>query len=333
MGAKKTLHPFLARLVGTTLAGRYEILGVLGSGGMSAVFSGRHKTLGRELAVKVLHPQISMNAEIAGRFDREAKVASLLEHVNCCRVTDFGITDAGIRYMVMPMLRGRDLRSVLTQALKPLTAVNYAMQILRGLKHAHDHGVVHRDLKPENLILVRGPDGKTLVKITDFGITKILRGSGSQDHLTTVGMIPGTPDYMSPEHAKGRELDGRADLYSLGLVLHEMLTGTQTFKHENPRELMRMQVFAPAPPLPLHLPIPLELHRVVSTLLAKNPEQRFPDATAALDALGPIYEKLKAPPTPVVRNDIEIDMPLSWWQKIGRMFRRPAQPPSTDKSA
>lgn len=321
MRSNKTLHPFLAKLVGTTLAGRYEIVSVLGSGGMSAVFAGRHTTLGRELAVKVLHPQISMNAEIAGRFDREAKVASMLEHVNCCRVTDFGITQSGIRYMVMPMLRGKDLRSVLDRPLEPLTAVNYAMQILRGLKHAHDHGVVHRDIKPENLILVRGADGKTLVKITDFGITKILKGTGAQDQLTTVGMIPGTPDYMSPEHAKGRELDGRADLYSLGLVLHEMLTGERTFSHNNPRELMRMQVYTPAPPLPLHLPVPLELHRIVSTLLAKDPKDRFPHAKSALDALQPVYKNLKAP-TPSPALEIDIEIPLSWWQRIGKLFRR-----------
>lgn len=325
MGDLRKLHPYLAKLVGTTISGRYEVRGVLGHGSMSAVFWGRHKTLGNDLAIKVLHPQVSLDRETSTRFDREAKVASVLEHPNCCRVTDFGRTSHGVRYMVMPMLRGQDLRTVLEKGrLEPEVAVNYAMQILRGLKHAHDHGVVHRDIKPENIILVKGPDGKPLVKITDFGITKIIRGEGADEELTSVGMIPGTPDYMSPEHAKARELDGRSDLYSLGLVLHEMLSGKQTFYHENPHELMRMQVYDKAPPLPPYLRFPLELRRCVAKLLQKDPEQRYPNASSALEVLDGIYQDLTAPP-PTVEEE-QIEAPLGLWQRILSFFGKSPSP-------
>lgn len=325
MGDSRRLHPLLAKLVGTTLSGRYEIGGVLGHGGMSAVFWGRHKMLGNDLAIKVLHPQVSQDHETSSRFDREAKVASVLEHPNCCRVTDFGVNSHGVRYMVMPMLRGQDLRTLLEEGrLDTEVAVNYAIQILHGLKHAHDHGVVHRDIKPENIIVVKGPDGAPLVKITDFGITKIIRGEGSNDELTTVGMIPGTPDYMSPEHAKARELDGRSDLYSLGLVLHEMLSGKQTFYHENPHELMRMQVYDKAPPLPPYIRFPVELRRCVAKLLQKDPENRYASAREALEVLEAVYQELTyVPPSE------EVEMyapPQSLWQRVMALFGKSPSP-------
>jgi serine/threonine protein kinase len=329
MEASLKLHPLLAEMVGKTISGRYEIVGILGHGGMSAVFAGRHLTLGTDLAIKALHPQISHNAEVAGRFDREAKVASVLEHANCCRVTDFGTTINGIRYMVMPMLRGVDLRSQLGRPMDAMTAVNYTMQILRGLRHAHSHGVVHRDMKPENLIVVRDQEGRPVIKITDFGITKILRGNGADQALTTIGMIPGTPEYMSPEHARGKEIDGRADLYGAGLILFEMLAGKPAYWHDNPREVMRMQVFAPIPELPTELQVPAGVRDFMRRLLAKNPDHRFSDAQEALQAIEPLVVALKNPgalatiTTPAGgAAPIEDLPPDTFWHRLRGLFGR-----------
>ena len=321
MDAGLKLHPLLAEMVGKTLAGRYQIVGILGHGGMSAVFAGKHLALGTSLAIKALHPQISMNSEIAARFDREARVASMLEHPNCCRVTDFGSTTNGLRFMVMPMLQGTDLRTQLGRAMPVPLALNYAMQVARGLRHAHAHGVVHRDLKPENLIVLRDHEGRPVVKITDFGITKILRGEGSDDALTSIGMIPGTPEYMSPEHAKGEAIDGRSDLYALGLIFYEMLVGQPAFWHENPRELMRMQVLTPAPKLPTELMAAPALQAVLDRLLAKDPNDRFFDALGVLQELEMLTSSLSQPtaaPEPIAPT---------LWQRIGRLFGKRPHPP------
>lgn len=310
MADVQQLHPQLAALIGTTLSGRYHVDELIGVGGMSAVFMAHHLTLGRELAIKALHPQYSLNPEVARRFDREARVAAALEHPNCCRVTDFGTAETGVKFMVMPMLRGRDLRDYLTAPLDAREAVALTMQMLRGLKHAHAMGVVHRDLKPENLILVRNHDGETRLKITDFGITKIIRGAGSGECLTTVGMIPGTPEYMSPEHARGLELDGRSDLYSVGLILFEMLTGFKAFAHRNPREIMRMQVFNPAPRLPASVKAPTALRDVIDRLLAKDVDDRFFDAMGVLQALEPIAADLNPE-----RNEDDMLVPRASWMR------------------
>lgn len=289
------LHPRLAALEGTILNGRYALVDVVGQGGMGVVFAARHLTLQRKVAVKVLHPKFSLDPQIGGRFDREAKIASLLDHMNCCRVIDYGTTDNECKYMVMPWLDGTGFSDLLNGPMHPARAIRYMAQLLRGLKHAHDLGVVHRDLKPENLILTRDGEGQELLKITDFGIAKIVRGRGARDHVTAVGMVCGTPEYMSPEQALGRKLDGRSDLYCAGLIFYEMLAGRPAFSHRNPVELMRMQVYKDPTPLPDT--VPPVLGALIRDLMVKDPNERIFDAKGALQRLSvPEIQEIVRPP-------------------------------------
>ena len=280
----------IEELIGTVIAERYRVDAIVGSGSSGAVLSGFHLTLRRRLAIKVLHPTLSLHPESAKRFDREARVASGLQHPNCCPVMDYGTASNGCKYMIMPFLEGEDLARLLGKPMAARRALGYAVQVLRGLEHAHDQGVVHRDLKPENLIVTREADGSELVRITDFGIAKIIRGDGSGEAVTRAGMVPGTPEYMSPEHARGLALDGRSDLYSLGLILYEMLGGLPAFSDENPLLLMRKQVYEDPQQLPFF--VDPALAKVVYELLAKDPDERFFDARGVLQVLEPLLTEL-----------------------------------------
>jgi len=310
----------LAQLVGTTLAERYRLDDIVGLGAFGAVFGGVHLRLHRSIAVKFLYPRFSLDPELALRFDREAHVASGVMHPNCCPVIDYGTTDDGLKYLVMPFLEGRELSELLGRPLDPLRAIGYMVQILRGLKHAHDQGVVHRDLKPENIMVCAAPDGSETLKIMDFGIAKPFRSRGTP-HITRVGMIPGTPDYMSPEHAKGLPLDGRADLYCAGLIFFEMLSGQPPFRGDDPITVMRKQVFEPTPALPAF--VDDKLRAFVEELLAKDPDARFFDALGALQALEPIQARLREQLRPKTRWQ-------SLWRRLGRTARPSLQPAAID---
>jgi serine/threonine protein kinase len=275
----------LDRLVGRVIGKRYRIDGLLGVGGMGAVFRGTHLQLGTEVAIKVLRPDLSSSPEAVARFDREARVAARLDHPNCLTVSDAGQMNTGTRWMVMPLLDGRDLGELLQTPIPMARAVNITLQILRGLDHAHGAGVVHRDLKPDNVLVTVDPEGRELVKIVDFGIARILdeermKGSG---FITRVGLVIGTPAYMSPEQAAGMNADPRADLYSAGLLLYEMLAGAPAFVHDDPLALVQMQAGKQPDPLPRRVP-PL-LAAVVEGMLKKDRDERFASATEVLSVL------------------------------------------------
>lgn len=279
------LQSDLQALVGTKISGRYRIDALIGVGGMGAVFRARHLGLERDVAIKVLHPELTKDTEISARFDREARSASRLDHPNCLQVTDSGTIDesGGAKFLVMQLLEGTELTDRLGKPLPPLTAIEYMLQILRGLEHAHEQGVVHRDLKPENVFVTTDHEGKEVLKIVDFGIAKIVSGAESNDTMTQMGIVFGTPQYMSPEQATGMDIDARTDLYSAGIIMYEMLAGRPPFEADDPVALVRMQVTQEPPPLPDT--VPEGLRAFVARLLAKQRDDRFSSAREAREAL------------------------------------------------
>ena len=287
------LHPDLHELVGRTIAERYRVDSLLGVGGMGAVFRAHHLGLKRDVAIKVLHPDLSRDAEISARFDREAHSSSRLDHPNCLQVTDYGSTEDGMKFMVMQVLEGGELSALLGRPMPPARAVELSVQILHGLEHAHKKGVVHRDIKPENVFITRDHEGEEILKIVDFGIAKIVDApSEGERHKTKAGLVFGTPAYMSPEQAAGVEADERADIYSVGIILYQMLSGRLPFDHRDPVALVRMQVSQDPPPLPPN--VPPVLAAAVEKMLAKGRDERFQTAGDAADTLEQIVPMLES---------------------------------------
>ncbi|PRQ07291.1 serine/threonine-protein kinase [Enhygromyxa salina] len=282
MSESAHLHPDLEALVGATLHDRYRVDSLLGVGGMGAVFKARHTGLDRDVAIKVLHPEIGRDASVSKRFDREATSASRLDHPNCVRVTDFGTTEDGTKYLVMELLAGSELEARLGHAWSPAATIDTAKQILAGLEHAHHFGIVHRDLKPENVFITTDFRGDEIAKLVDFGIAKLLDERGTEK-LTRQGIVFGTPRYMSPEQAAGGKVDARTDLYAAGLIFYEMLAGRPPFTSDDPAQLLRMQIMEVPPPLPET--VPRALVSVVDKLLEKSKMDRFADAREAIEAL------------------------------------------------
>jgi serine/threonine protein kinase len=290
------LPPDLEALIGQTLANRYLVEDVLGVGGMGAVFRGRHLALDRDVAIKVLRPEYAAHPEVSARFDREARAASMFDHPNCVQVVDFGSSDQGLKFMVMQLLEGCGLAAALGRRYPVSQAVEITLEILQGLEHAHGHGVIHRDLKPENVFITRDHTGSVILKLVDFGIAKLV--SGRNDGIVTrIGTVFGTPQYMSPEQAAGEEIDERADLYSVGVILYQLVTGGLPFDDADTRELMRKQMVAHPPPLPPYVPIVLATS--VGKLLAKRRDFRYPSARDAIVALTSVRRML--PPDRVPR--------------------------------
>jgi serine/threonine-protein kinase len=233
-------------LVGTTLDGRFQLTAHIASGGMGAIFRAEHVYMKKELALKVLRPDLSTLPDIAERFRREAEIAASLEDDNIVRVMDFGRSPEGWLFLAMELLDGESLFERLRRgAVAPEQAIYILLQMCRGLEAAHARGVVHRDLKPENIFLLTQP--RDQVKILDFGIAKLTDPQIASD--TQTGVVVGTPEYLSPEQATGTAIDGRADLYAVGLIGWRMLAGFHPFHADDARGLLMMQATRPVPPL------------------------------------------------------------------------------------
>ncbi len=280
---------------GMVLRGKYQVLENVGSGGMASVYRVRHLHLREDVAIKVVSSRLAEDREFVERFQSEAVITRKLRHPNAVRLDDFDVTDDGRPFIVMEFVRGRSLREVLQNGwLAPARAAAIARQVALALGAAHQLGIVHRDIKPENILLIQQPDGSELVKVLDFGIARMCGqgGDGAAGHTPTrTGIILGTPQYISPEQAKGTrstELDGRSDLYSLGVVLYEMLTGEPPFTADSPFDLLLKHV--QTPPTPPHLlkgheNIAPAMSALVMNSLEKNPAQRFQTAAEMVDAL------------------------------------------------
>ncbi len=221
------------RIVGATVAGKYRIRRVIGAGSMGVVCEAEHLEIGKRLAIKLIDASLSGMSDIAMRFRQEARTASLVESHHIVQVFDVGADEKLGLYLVMEFLGGEDLAVMLARErrLDPDTAVGIALQTARGLSKAHEAGVVHRDLKPANIFLVDRDDDEPLVKILDFGISKVIDASRADSRLklTRAGTVVGTPQYMSPEQARGYSVDVRTDVWALGLVLYEMLAGRPAY--------------------------------------------------------------------------------------------------------
>ena len=273
-------------LVGRVLDGKYRIEEAVGHGGMATIYRARHLALRRDVAIKVLQERTRSAEQMGARFEREAYSASRLNHPNCLQVTDFGVTDQGVRYMVMELLEGCDLSQHISGAISPERATAYMVQILRGLQHAHENGVIHRDIKPQNIFVTRDHQNRETLKIVDFGLAKILEGEDKDSTMTQVGMVFGTPMYMSPEQAVGMtDIDPRSDLYSAGVVYYWMLAGHAPFEGDDVVSLLRKHVAAPVPPIETRLP--RRVRAVLDTLLEKHRDDRYDSAMQVLATLAP----------------------------------------------
>ncbi len=284
-------------LVGTTLDGRYRLVEHLASGGMGSIFRSEHVYMRKDLALKVLRPDLSALPDIAERFRREAEIAASLEHENIVRVTDFGRSPEGWLFLAMELLEGESLFERLRRSgpMMPEEASRVLVQVCRGLDAAHARGVVHRDLKPENVFLTARPPG--LVKILDFGIAKITDPRIVSD--TQAGMVVGTPEYLSPEQASGGAVDGRADIYAVGLIAWRMLAGHHPFKAEDGRGLLLMQATKQVPPITearSDLAAWPELVEVIARACAKSVGDRYQSAADLAEALESCLGPLDALP-------------------------------------
>ncbi|HEY1958763.1 MAG TPA: serine/threonine-protein kinase [Polyangiaceae bacterium] len=292
-------------IVGTTISGRYHIERLLGEGGMGAVYAAEHTLMHKRVAVKVLHAEMSKMDEVVARFEREAMAAAHIEHPNVANATDFGKLDDGSFFLVLEFVEGKSLREAIAQGPFAIgRAVHVARQIASALSRAHGLGIVHRDLKPENVMLVTRDADPDFVKVLDFGIAKVPVGeiapksNAGERALTQLGMVYGTPEYMPPEQALGQEVDRRADLYSLGVILYEMLVGRRPFDDESKVKLLGKHITAPVPPLPSELGLPPELAALVMRLLAKEASERVQEARDAIDA----FDQLVTPPPGIVSS-------------------------------
>ena len=254
-------------LTGTRL-GQYEIVERLGGGGMAVVYRAVQQPLGREVALKALSSELFQDDGFVKRFETEAKTLAKLDHPNILPIYDFELSE-GVAYLTMPLIRGGTLRDILNRGpLDTLTAWRYLREIGDGLQHAHDAGIVHRDLKPTNVLI--HADGRAM--LADFGLA---RGAGQPTHLTTIGLAIGTPGYMAPEQVMGHDVDKRADIYAMGVLTFEMLTGRLPFIGSNRMEVAYSTVNAPIPSaVKLNPALPDELDVLLGRVLAKDPAQR-----------------------------------------------------------
>jgi serine/threonine-protein kinase len=287
--------------IGTTV-GNYHLETILGRGGMGTVYSGEHVYIGKRVAVKVLHSKFARYEDAVKRFLREARAASSINHPNIVDVTDFGpLVDGGV-YFVMEYLEGTSLEDLIEKsgAIPLHRALNVANQISFALAAAHDKGIVHRDLKPDNIMLIKRPGRRELVKavlaeggstryvvekeneydfvkILDFGIAKVLTRDELGPKQTLAGAVFGTPEYMSPEAARGEEVDHRADVYSAGVILFDMITGRPPFEAQAAAEVLAMQINQPPPrarQVAPHLEITESAERLILRTMAKDPDKR-----------------------------------------------------------
>jgi eukaryotic-like serine/threonine-protein kinase len=290
--------PLSDPLLGHTLDEKYRLDAQLGVGGMGTVYRARHLLIDRPVAVKVLNPRFVEDEAARTRFQREARAAGRLQHTNAVTVTDYGQTQDGYVYIVMELLEGRTLRDILAKE-APLDAarsVSLMLQVSAAVAAAHEAGIIHRDLKPANIFIVQRAEVPSLVKVLDFGIAKLAAESLEEDDikaLTQFGAMIGTPRYMSPEQCDGAELTPAADVYSLGVILYEMLTGTVPFSGSTPLAIaMKHTSELPRRPREFVASIPPALEDVVLHALEKDPQARPANAAEFRQELLTTAERL-----------------------------------------
>jgi serine/threonine-protein kinase len=275
-------------LIGRVIADRYLILAKLGEGGMGRVYVAEHVKMNRQCAIKVMNPSLMNDSESARRFAREASNAARILHPNVAAVFDYGEADR-IVYLVMEYVDGDSLSTILERdrALDPRRAIDIARQIADGLSSAHELGLIHRDLKPDNVIVASRRNGRETAKVVDFGIAKAV-SDAPQDSLTRSGLVIGTPEYMSPEQLLGDPVDARTDIYALGCMLFQMLTGVRPFEAESRELMLRRRLHEPPPHVrDLRPELPRRLDTLIAHMLARAPGDRIASAAEVSTQLDP----------------------------------------------
>ncbi len=266
-------------LLGKTLVGKYDIGSVLGSGAMGTIYKAEQSALGKAVVIKVLHRHLLTDPELIQRFHREARAASRLNHPNCVQIMDFGALEDGSLYIAMEYIQGIDLATLLEREypIDHRRLIAIVKQVCQALDEAHANGVLHRDLKPENIMIEDRRTVRDHVKVVDFGIAKLEENNpGSRRSFQTrTGIVCGTPEYMSPEQARGLKLDARSDLYAVGVMLYHLTTDHLPFDAPSPIEVVTKHISeAPKPPSEYRKDIPEALERLILTLLEKDREKR-----------------------------------------------------------
>jgi len=277
---ERDAEPIYTSLTGQTVGGHYRIDRRLGEGGMSYVYLAQDLEAGREVALKVLSPRLIRDPGSVERLKREAAIAMRLEHPNVCPILGLGETPERLIYLVMPYLAGEPLseHEIRRGPLPVAEGIPLLLQICRGLEHAHGLQIVHRDLKPENIMLVpdRGVAGGTRAVVMDFGLAKERRAEPEVVKLTQTGIILGTPEFMSPEQIRGKTLDGRSDVYALGVLAFEMFTGSLPFGGKSPQDMMLARLKGePLRVRALRPELPPQLETVIGRALEREPAERF----------------------------------------------------------
>jgi hypothetical protein len=270
-------------LIGRTVDGRYKVEAIIGKGGMGTVYACRHVVVGKPFAMKVLRAGLEQTEGVLQRFIREAQTANSVRSRHIVEMTDFGQLPSGQFYVTMDLLEGRDLGKALKQGLSPAELFHVFIQVAEVLEQTHQHGIIHRDLKPDNIFLVEEDDDPLFVKLLDFGIAKALHTGPSG--LTETGVILGTPYYMSPEQARGSELDHRTDIYSLGVIMYRAYTGKLPFVADTAMGVITRHLLE-QPELPSRVcGVDPQTERVILCCLEKRPADRFESMRAVADAL------------------------------------------------
>ena len=294
-------------LLGRMLKERFAVVGVLGEGGMGAVYKAIQQPVGRPVALKVINSDMD-DPHISARFFQEARVVSRLSDPSIVTLYDYGEAEDGSLYMVFEFISGKLLFDMLREGrLAPTRAVELMLQVLGGLVEAHAMGLVHRDLKPENIMVTANNLGEEKAKVLDFGIAKVVTSDDSGVR-TREGIVLGTPRYMSPEQAQDLPLDGRSDLYSLGVILYELLTGNAPFARGAAIEILMAHINNPPPPIDPALGVPPPLVAVVMKALSKKAGDRYADAESMAKALKaainpPARQQQQAPPPPAATDE------------------------------
>lgn len=282
--------------------GNYKVLAQIGRGGMGDIYKARQEPLGRIVALKVLPPRLSRDNEFTKRFDTEAKAISLLQHQNIVNIYEFG-EDNGLKYFAMQFVDGIDLsRRINENKLVSMEEIiDYSKQISRALLYAHNIGIIHRDIKPGNVLIEKNG----VVRLSDFGIAKIIQGTGT--NITMTGSAVGTPEYMSPEQAQGKKLDQQTDIYSLGIVMYEMLTRRPPFYGNNPMSVAYKQVHEiPDPPSLKRKDTPKRLEMIILKALKKDRRERYASVEEMLEHLDKVETgKHKTVPVPKKQSKTE----------------------------
>jgi eukaryotic-like serine/threonine-protein kinase len=319
MAMLETQDPF----VGRTLDEKYSVEERLGAGGMGAVYRARHLQMDRPVAIKVLHQRFVEDEAARVRFQIEARAAVMLRHSNAVSVTDFGQTSEGCVYIVMELLEGRTLREILSREgpIETARAISIMLQTSAAVAAAHEAGIIHRDLKPSNILVTQSADQPAVVKVLDFGIAKVTADKLDEDENATsvvqTSSVIGTPRYMSPEQYNGFELTSATDVYSLGVILYEMLTGMAPFTGATREEIAQKHANDPPhPPRRIVAAIPGDVERVVLLALEKRPEDRPANADEfrrelldTAERLGLEHHALKSAPDIEALRDAGVESP------------------------